>query len=68
MDEQEAIPSLSSKLIEKLDQEIPHLCPSPGNSRDEIMFYAGKRALVDSLLSRLEGTEEEMYQQKVIGS
>lgn len=47
------IPSISEDLIRMLDKEFPHLCPTLRQSEREIYFYAGKRALIDLLLARL---------------
>lgn len=41
-------------LIETLNAEIPHRCPQPTDSEREIWMYAGKRALVDMLLTVAE--------------
>jgi hypothetical protein len=62
----DTVPAYASELIRMLDEEIPHRCPSPRQSERDIWMYAGKRKLVDSLLSRLEMTEEAEYTQNVL--
>lgn len=51
------IPMYASDLINKLDVQYPHKCLKPGEDKDEAIFYAGKRMLIDDLLSLI--TEEE---------
>lgn len=48
------LPNDVKALIETLHAEIPHRCPGPQDSEREIWMYAGKRALVDYLLSVAE--------------
>lgn len=44
-------------LIETLNAEIPHRCPQPHETERDIWMYAGKRALVDYLLTVAEQTK-----------
>lgn len=44
------LPTDVKGLLETLNAEIPHRCPSPHESERDIWIYAGKRALVDYLL------------------
>jgi hypothetical protein len=60
--DKDILPPYAQDLILQLDEWIPHRCPSPSQSDREIWMYAGKRQLIDHLLSRLEYTEENAYQ------
>jgi hypothetical protein len=42
----EDLPSISKKLIDKLEEIIPEKCPHLSMSDRDIWFYAGKRELV----------------------
>jgi hypothetical protein len=44
------LPMLSTDLVEQLDTAFPHRTIQPGQTFDEAMYYAGKRALVDYLI------------------
>lgn len=48
------LPTTIKSLIETLHAEIPHRCPSPTETEREIWMYAGKRAVVDMLLTVAE--------------
>lgn len=50
------LPPTVKALIEALNAEFPHKCPSPAQSERDIWMYAGKRALVDYLLSVAEAS------------
>lgn len=45
-------PYLPRELIEWLDELIPHRCPNPKDSFEEIWIKAGKRKLVDFLIEK----------------
>ena len=45
------------ELVQWLDKQYPHLCARPGESLEDIWRAAGARALVDSLLTRLNREE-----------
>jgi len=53
------IPMLAADLIERLDKQFPHRCPKPMDGERFTWMYAGKRELVDMLLSALESTNQE---------
>ena len=48
------IPVFSVDLLEKLDELYPERSPSLDMTEKEIWFYAGQRALVRNLVSRME--------------
>lgn len=48
------LPLDSKTLIETLNAEFPHKCPHPAQSDREIWMYAGRRALIDYLLTVAE--------------
>lgn len=48
------IPHLSTDLIEKLDELIPHKCPDRNMTPWDIAFYAGQRDLIDQLVAKLK--------------
>lgn len=48
------IPTFSEDLIKDLDKDLPERCPDTSMSEKEVWFYAGKRAVVRSLITRLE--------------
>ena len=41
-------------LVHLLDECFPHRCPNRGEAAEEVQRYAGKRELVDILLSRMK--------------
>lgn len=47
------LPSNTTELIDLLDSTFPHRCPRPGDSPEAIWMYAGKRELVDLLISKI---------------
>ena len=53
------IPPLATELITILDKAIPPRCIRKGESLEDAHRYAGKRELVDMLLSRLDFTERK---------
>jgi hypothetical protein len=55
----ESIPARAAALLKMLDLCIPHRCPGAGEDAEAVQRYAGKRELVDLLLSRLEGDIEK---------
>lgn len=60
--DKDILPQYAQDLIKQLDEWIPHKCPDPKMNERDIWMYAGKRQLIDHLLSRLEYTEEHHYQ------
>ena len=52
------IPMLSANLIEQLDEDEPKLSVKPGMSKDDIMYRAGRRSLIEELLVRQEYYEK----------
>lgn len=58
---EERIPVYAADLIRYLDTTYPHKCPQPGENYEEMWVYAGKRELIDSLLSKLKDTEDTLY-------
>lgn len=55
----DALPVYSADLIRMLHEEIPHRCPRPGEDAEAIQRYAGKRDLIDLLISKLEDIDDE---------
>lgn len=55
----ENFPVFAKDLIEWLDQAFPHKCPSPEQSEREIWMYAGKRELVDLLITKQKLSEQK---------
>ena len=53
-----SIPPLSVDLINELAQNIPVLRIKPSDSISQVWFKAGARDLVDTLLERLENTND----------
>lgn len=49
------LPSTVVGLLDELDGEYPHKCPKPGEDPERMWMYAGKRELIDLLLSRSSG-------------
>lgn len=48
------IPSDSKDLIAVLDKTFPHRCADPNQSDRQIWMEAGRRQLIDSLMSKLK--------------
>jgi len=44
-------------LIQKLDKDYPHRCITPDETVEHARFYAGKRDLIDVLLSKIKYEE-----------
>lgn len=55
----EALPAYSVSLVTMLDAEFPHRCPRKGEDAESVQRYAGKRELIDLLLQRFEGSDNE---------
>ena len=53
------IPILSVNLIEQLDKDEPVLTINPKMEKDEIMYKAGRRAIIDDLIYRLKYFENK---------
>lgn len=53
------LPAYAVDLIEQLDKQYPHRCYDPKQSYEKQLMYAGKREMIDSLLSRKEYSERE---------
>lgn len=49
----------SVDLIEMLNKDVPPKCPGINDSEREIWLYAGKRALVEGLLSTMKEQTDE---------
>lgn len=54
-----ALPAYSVDLVKILNKEYPHRCPAKGADSEDVQRYAGKRELIDLLLQRLEGFDDE---------
>lgn len=50
----DALPGSVAELIGWLDSNIPEQRPAPGEAMENIMFYAGQRAVVNDLKEWLE--------------
>lgn len=55
----QSLPVNTVDLLRLLDESIPHRCPGRGEDAEEVQRYAGMRELVDLLLSRQAGPEDE---------
>ena len=53
------LPPLSAALIEELDAQNPARCIKPGESVEDAHRYAGRRALIEELLARLQAAERD---------
>lgn len=53
------LPIETGALVRLLDECFPHRCPRLGANPDEVQRYAGKRDLIDLLLSRLADPSHE---------
>lgn len=51
------IPLHSYDLLDELNKAYPEKCPSPSMPEREIWMYAGKRELINNLLTRREKEE-----------
>jgi hypothetical protein len=58
----EKIPLYSVDLIKALDEENPSRCPSLNQPERSIWYEAGKRALIDGLLSVLKDSEKKVLE------
>ena len=56
------IPALDPTLVEALDERIPERCPDPDWSEREIWMYAGKRELVNFLISELKAQQTNILE------
>ena len=56
--DEDILRSYSKDLIDHLEEMIPHKCPNQSMPERAIWMYAGKRELVDMLVSRLKYSEE----------
>lgn len=56
------LPPLSIDLINKLNEEIPELCPDKEDSMEDIMFYSGQRSVVRKLLALKQEAEEQEFE------
>mgnify|MGYP000530016484 CR=1 FL=1 len=59
--DQDMLPQYATDLVDDLNEQFPHRCPDPKMTEREIWVYAGKRALVDHLLSRKQHTETNEF-------
>ena len=53
------IPELSYDLIEKLDEMTPELCYDIHLTKEENIYYAGQRSIVNGLLLLIQNQKEE---------
>ena len=53
------VPTFSSDLINKLDQDYPNKCPDPLDDERSIWMRVGARRLVDKLKTHLTMDEED---------
>lgn len=58
------MPAYSIDLIKELDEAFPPRCIQRGETFDDAMFYAGKRALVDFLIGLQKTSEARAAKQK----
>lgn len=58
------LPELSKDLILQLNEEIPEKTPTPSQDLSQIMFYAGKRHVINYLLMLLNQDENSLYEEK----
>ena len=54
----EVLPGETGALLTALDRAFPNRCIQPGESKEDALFYAGKRALIDTLLVRFNKAVE----------
>ena len=55
---EEELPRDTESFLRWLHRQHPHQCPQPGDSLEEIYWYAGKRALIDGLMIRYFGPDK----------
>lgn len=55
----EFIPQSSIELIEILDRVTPELCYDITRTKEDNIFYAGQRSIINGLLLILENQKEE---------
>lgn len=55
-----SIPQYSADLIGLLNKEYPKKCLKPNQNKEEALFYAGKRDLIDSLILKITKQREEL--------
>lgn len=55
----EKIPTYSTELVKRLDAIYPHQCLAPGESVEIHHRYAGRRELIDELISWVKESTEE---------
>jgi myosin-crossreactive antigen len=53
------IPVFSIDLIEELDEIYPVITPEPKMSKDQIMYKAGQRSVIDRLMILKEEAQKE---------
>ena len=57
----EELPKDTESFLHWLHRYWPHRCPSLGDSPEAIHRYAGARALIDSLLHQVLGSDESEW-------
>tara|TARA_S200000501_G_C20843358_1_gene752643 strand:- start:435 stop:656 length:222 start_codon:yes stop_codon:yes gene_type:complete len=57
--DENAIPAFSKDLLVQLDLTYPARCKLPAENEEDHQRYAGKRELIDELLSLLEDQESD---------
>lgn len=60
---QQTLPQFSYDLIDLLDKTYPNRCMRKGESLEDHLRYAGKRDVIEMLLSRREYTERKGKEQ-----
>ena len=60
------LPADTVALARLLDHVFPHRCPKRGEDAEAVQRYAGKRELVDLLLSRLADPENERKEDMIM--
>ena len=58
------IPSISTRLVESLDQMFPDSCPRLDDKDRMVWFKAGQRAVVDFLIEQHKRQNETILGQK----
>jgi hypothetical protein len=56
----EKLPTFSSDLVKKLNEMYPLRNPHPSDDLVDIMYRAGQRSVVDSLVSKLRTSEDNI--------
>jgi hypothetical protein len=59
-----AMPTDTASFLEYLDKQYPHRCPTRDMSPWDIAAYAGKRELIDVLMSRFKSEESNIIRGK----